>query len=133
MSQNGNGREFSTIERKALTALLECPTVTAAAEQCGRSKRTLHRYLSDPDFLAELRRLQDKTITAATSALSGLVGSAIETLGAVLTDEEASHATRVRAAAIILAERRKASELDDLARRLDDFLAAEELGRQWQD
>ena len=57
-------------------------------------------------------------IAAATAALSGLTGTAIETLCTVLTDPNASHAVRVRAALGILQERRRIGELDDLAERV---------------
>ncbi len=109
---------LSANQKKALVALLACPSVAAAAKQAGLGERTLYRYLADDTFKAELRARQDQAIAAATAALSGLTGTAIETLRKVLTDPDASHAVKVRAALGILRERRRIGELDDLAERV---------------
>jgi len=110
--------ELSTNQRKALAALLACSSVTEAAKTCGLTDRTLYNYLSDATFKAELRARQDETIAAASAALAGLAGDAIDTLRKVLTDPGASHASRVRAALGILQERRRIGELDELASRV---------------
>lgn len=111
--------ELTTNQRKALAALLGCSTIEDAAERCGLTSRTLYNYLSDAAFKGELRRRQDQAIAAATSALSGLAGTAIAVLRGVLTDPDASHATKTRAALGVLDQRRKSTELDDIIRRLD--------------
>ena len=115
MADNGS---LSANQKRAIVALLNCPMIGEAAKAAGLGERTLGRYLADPDFRAELRSRQDQTLAAATAALSGLAGEAVGTLAGVMGDGEASPAVRVRAAAVILAERRKVAELDDLAERV---------------
>ena len=109
---------LSTRRKRALTALLSTPTIEGAAVKCGLSRRTLFRYLADPVFKAALRRQQDATVAAAVAALSGLAGSAIETLRDTLTDPEATPSVKVRAALGILEARRRIAELADLADRV---------------
>ena len=115
MASNGT---LTTNQRRALRALLACPTVAQAAKQAGLGQRTIYRYLSTDVFKAELRKRQDETISAATAALSGLTGTAIETLRDVLADPVASHAVRVRCALGVLDQRRRIGELDDLSERV---------------
>lgn len=119
MAENGNSeRKLSTNQRRAIEALLVEPTVKRAAEKAGLGERTVHRYLADDAFKARLRQHQDEAITAAVAALVGLTGEAIDTLRSLLQDKETPPSVRARAALGILAERRKAAELDDLAQRV---------------
>ena len=115
MAKNGS---LTTNQRRALRALLACSTVADAAKEAGLGQRTIYRYLASASFKAELRARQDETISAATAALSGLAGTAIETLRAVLADPDASHAVRVRCALGVLEQRRRIGELDDLTERV---------------
>jgi len=110
--------DLSPNQRKAITALLIEPTVAAAAEHCRLNERTLFRYLTAPAFRAELRQRQDAILSSVTSALVGLSGEAVEVLRAVMTDPNASEATRVRAALGWLRNVRDAVELRDLADRV---------------
>lgn len=112
-------KELSTNQRRALLALLRHSTVAKAAEVCKLTERTLYNYLGDPGFKGALRAQQDRAIVAATSALSGLAGTAIDVLRAVLEDAKATHATKTRAALGVLDQRRKSTELDDVLARLD--------------
>jgi phage terminase small subunit len=109
---------LSTNQRRALDALLTCSTVTEAAKKAGLVRGTLHRYLSDPTFKAELHARQDQVIDAATAALSHLAGAAIATLRAILDDEDASASVRVRASLGVLAHVRQLSEFADITERI---------------
>ena len=110
---------MQTNQRKALRALLACSTIEQAAKQAGLSKRTIYRYLADDSFKTELRALQDRTINAAVAALSGLAGDAIQVLRDALTDDDATMATRVRAAIAVLDQAIKLTELRDLIERVE--------------
>jgi len=94
MAQNG---ALSTNQRRALAALLSTPTVGEAARQAKLGRRTIHRYLSDATFKAELRRRQAEVVTATVSALSGLSGDAVKTLHQVMGDPAATHSDRRQA------------------------------------
>lgn len=110
---------LSTNQRKAIDALLSEPTIRAAAQMVGVNERTVHRYLSDPSFKAELRRRQDELLTAAAAALVGLSGQAIETLRGLLDDKGTSASVKARVALGWLKQARETVELHDLADRLD--------------
>lgn len=113
-----NGKKLSANQIKAIAALLKFPFIKDAAQACGLGRRTIDRYLKQPHFKAELRKQQDGLIVAASAALAGLAGDAIKTLGEIVKDEEASASVRVRAAIAILEQRRKTTELDELAERV---------------
>lgn len=113
-----NGVKLSANQKRAMRALLTTSSIGKAAKQCGLGERTLQRYLANEHFRRELRARQDETVAATVAALSGLSGKATETLDGVMGSNEATAATKVRAAQVILQERRKASELDDLAGRV---------------
>lgn len=48
-----DSERFSARQHQALRALLEHPTISAAAASCGLSERTIGRYLEDAGFRAE--------------------------------------------------------------------------------
>uniref|UniRef100_A0A6M3M9N5 Uncharacterized protein n=1 Tax=viral metagenome TaxID=1070528 RepID=A0A6M3M9N5_9ZZZZ len=93
---------LSANQRKALQAMLTNAGVTKAAAACKLSRWTLYRYLRDPVFKAELNRRQDAVLAAATSALAEKAGDAVEALGLVLADGEASASAKTSAALGIL-------------------------------
>lgn len=110
--------ELSRNQIKAVSALLANPSMATAAKACGLAERTLYNYLADPVFKAELCRRQDEVIAATTAALVGLSGNAVAVLQDVLSDPEATHAVKVRAALGWLKHTREAVELDALADRV---------------
>jgi len=105
-------------QKRAIEALLRCPTVAQAARKCGLAERTLWRYLKDDEFKAELRSRQDRAITQTAAALVGMSGDAIEALSGLLADPETPPSVKARVALGWLAERRKAVELDELSDRV---------------
>jgi hypothetical protein len=109
---------FNANQRRALLGLLQCPTIRAAADFADITEKTIHKYLKDADFKAELRALQDRTINAASAALSGLTGKALGVLDDTLDDKKATRATRVRAALGILDCLIKVSTFADLEERI---------------
>jgi len=110
-------------QRRALAALLSTATIKAAAKKCGLCERTLYNYLDDDDFRAELRSRQDRAISAAVAALSGLAGDAVKALKKTLTDADASPSARVRAALGILEQVRNLSTFAQLEDRIIELEA----------
>lgn len=111
--------ELSRNQKRAIRALLESPSIRAAASACALSERTLYSYLADPPFAAALRKEQDRLTTATTAALAGGAGQALETLAEVMCDRDASPSARVRAAVSWLKAWRDAVEIDDLTTRIE--------------
>lgn len=110
--------ELSANQKRALVALLTCPSVAAAAEAVGLSERTLYNYLANDVFKTELRKRQDQAIAATTAALVGLSGEAVKVLRDILADPDATNAVKCRVALGWLREKREAVELQDLAARV---------------
>lgn len=81
-------------------------------------KRTIFNYLANPDFRAALRAEQDKLLAATSARLAGGAELALKTFEDVMSDPDASQASRVRAGVAWLDARRKMLELDDLAERI---------------
>lgn len=104
---------------KALQALLNCSSRTAAASAAGISPRTLRSYLADPVFAAELQRLQDEQIKdAAQRGRQGMIG-AMDALRSIVDDENQNGQTRVQAARALLEFSLRLDERENVLKRLD--------------
>ena len=118
MSQNDT---LSKNQKRAIEALLVEPTITAAATRAKLARRTLHRYLGNVAFRAELRKRQSETLAATVSALAGLSGDAVKVLREVMLDTGATHADRRQAAVSWLEYARRFVETDQILERLEDL------------
>ena len=129
MCKNRQKPELTSNQKKALTALLSTTSIEAAAKAAGLSPRTVFNYLTNETFRSELRRRQDNIISQTAATLVGLSDKALKTLADVLSDPDASHAVKVRAALGWLKQARETVELKELAERvatLEDILKREE-------
>jgi len=107
---------FPPRQQQALRALLENPTIAAAAENCGLSERTLYRYLEDADFLAQYQRLRARLVDQAVAELQKIGVEAVGVLRASFEDESVS--VRLRAARTALDLMFKGTEFSDWEDRL---------------
>lgn len=107
-------------QRLALPVLLAAPSVTAAAQQLGISRRTLCRWLTDKVFRAELRATEAELTDHGTRRLIGLQSKAIDALESVI-DSADSPALKLRAAQLVLDYQMKLQEHRDILTRLDDL------------
>lgn len=106
-------------QRRSLLALVEHPTLEAAAVAVGLTSRTLRRYLEDPLFLTEYRALRRTVWEQAIGELQQACGEAVETLRRNLDAE--SEAAQIRAARTILDHARSGLETTDLLERLESL------------
>lgn len=109
----------------AILALLQQPTVEAAAKACDVGAVTLWRWMQRPDFQAAYRDARRRALEAAIAALQQAAGEAVETLRRNLRCGHAG--AEVRAAVAILEQAHKGAELLDLEERIE---ALEEALRQ---
>ena len=127
MSQDDSGAGFS--ERRplngrqisAITRLLAGDRVSLVAEAVGISERQLWRWLKRPAFRAALSEAQGAAVVTAAAALVGLCLQATDTVEAILQDDTATHAVKLRAAAIVLEYAKQYHELDGLERRVSEL------------
>jgi transposase-like protein len=71
-------------QRTGLLALLSTPSVAAAARASGLSRETLHRWLRDPDFRAELDWHRDEAFRIGLCRVVSAAERAVETLTELL-------------------------------------------------
>lgn len=109
-------------KEKALAALLDTSTFTAAAEQAGLSRRTLYSYLrDDKDFAMSYKQQRQLRELEAAERAAALHQDALDAIKDVMANGE-SGAVRLKAAERLLAiaddgistQRRIAGDLWDL-------------------
>ena len=103
---------------EVIAALLETPTIKAAAERAGIGEATIYRWLDDPEFEREYRRARRQAVQQAITRLQQLSGEAVETLREIMTDKAASDQARLRAAKTILDGAVDAVELEEIEERI---------------
>ena len=106
-----------TNKQKALTALLNSPTITDAAKTCGLSEATIYRYLSEDDFKKEYRNARREVVENSITQIQRITHKAVETLEKNLNCGKPSDENR--AAQIILDNAIKGVELVDVMERLE--------------
>jgi len=121
--------KLSRKQELAISALLTCPTLLAAAQQCGLAAVTLYRWLKDAAFQAGYREARRQVVQQAITQIQYATGEAVATLRAVMQDQEAPASAKVSAAKAILELAVKSVELEDLE-DLEARIAALEAQRQ---
>jgi hypothetical protein len=71
-------------QQTGLLALLSTPSVAAAARASGLSRETLHRWLRDPAFRAELDRYREEAFQVALCQVMATAERAVGTLTGLL-------------------------------------------------
>lgn len=104
-----------------IAALLELPTIEAAAQAAGVSRKTVERRMDDPEFLEAYNDARRQLVTTAAGRISSRIGRAADTLGEVMDNTEAPAAARISAARAILEYGLKYGELVDVTRRVDEL------------
>lgn len=115
MTQTGKRR----YREKAITALLSSDTIEQAAKEAGISKRTLLRWLSEPEFRAAYAQAKGDVLRTATAILTRNAGRAAKVLAEIFDAEpEAHQGGRVTAALGTIRLALDAFELESLEERL---------------
>lgn len=116
--------ELSAKHQRAVAALLNEPTIRAAAAALGVHERTLHTWLNEPAFEAEYRRVRREAVRHAVAQLQRHAAGAAAALGAIATDPREPTPARVSAAKAVLELALRAIELEDLDARVAALEAA---------
>ena len=106
-------------QEKAILALLHEPTIPKAAKACGLGERTIHRWLTEPEFTAAYRRARREAFGHSIALAQQYAPLAVNTLIKAMTDPESPYHSRVTAASTLLKFGREGIELDDLAARVE--------------
>ena len=109
------------MKEKALAALLEFPTVTAAATAAGCTRQTIYSYLSDDTFRDALKRQREAQSLERAERLSAAREAAIKTVEEVMSDSGVPAAARVMAAKAVLQQAAEADQAADAVFKAHDF------------
>lgn len=99
-----------------------------AAQAAGVGEKTIHRWLKRPDFASALREAQANAVGNALGRLRSTTGEAVETLRHLAVGAN-SESVRLGAARSILDFALRATELEDLAERIEHLEQAAVGGR----
>lgn len=124
MAENGTKNKLNARQHRAIKALLVSKNTTEAALTANVAERTLYRWLSDPEFKAELSQAEGNIIDETGRRLIALCGLAIETLENILSKENASDTLKLRAAQAVQDYTLKLRELRNVEQRLAELEAA---------
>jgi hypothetical protein len=103
---------------RAIQALLAEPKIESAAAAAGVSKRTLFRWLNDPDFSEAYREARERLLEDAVATLQRASTDAAECLHEIVRDKAALVYARLSASKTILELLFKFRELE-IGERLD--------------
>lgn len=111
-----NSTKISPRQQRAIEALLTERTLQDAARQGGVSRRTLYRWLKQPEFINALREALDSRRNLAVAQLEALLEASLEVLANALRGQDARLA--LRAALGLLGHYDSLAEFLDLAQRV---------------
>src|SRR5262249_47361618 len=115
----GHGTKLPRKQEAAIAALLDPPTVVAAAARVGIGEKTLRRRLQERSFAVAYRSARWQSVELALARLQQVTAEAVNTLQANLKAEKA--ADQNRAAVAILEQCLKFAAATDLAVELDEL------------
>ena len=121
---SGHGEKRGRQAEAAITALLVCSTIDAAAEQAGIASATLRRWLAEDDFQRRYRAARRQVVEQAIAQLQQGTSEAVAALRRNLGCGTPS--AEIAAAKAVLDQAIKAIELVDLAERVEQLEQAAE-------
>lgn len=126
VEKHGN---LTTLQRKAVNALMETDTITAAADAAGCAQSSIYNWLKDPVFNAELLRLENVIRNKTGRILAKDSEKALDVIRELMTNDRTDKALRFRSACAWLDYMIKTQDQADIERRLS-ALEALEAGRK---
>ena len=103
---------------QAISALLACPRVEDAAQQCGVSRTTLWRMSQDPEFRLRLQEARARLSEQIVISLQANTLEAVNTLRSVMLDKQATTSVRISAAGKLIDFSLRAKQQLDVEQRL---------------
>lgn len=115
----GHGEKLSRNREKAIKALLEHDTISAAAKAAGVSEATLWRWLKQTDFSRAYKEAKKQILDHALGRLQNATNGAIKALISIVADEKAPASARVSGARAILETSIKVADIESLESRVE--------------
>ena len=111
--------EDLTIKQEwAIAALLSCQSVAQTAKLALVGERSIFRWLKQDAFQSHLRRARRQALSGVLGRLQQVADRAVDTLDAILQNEQATTASRVSAVQAALRYACHGIEIDDFEERL---------------
>lgn len=107
-----------------IAALVQAGSIKEAAKKLHCVPRTLYERMKSPAFKDLYAQAKADLIKGATAKLQGYLNGAIDTLAAIMKDEETAKQTRANCAVAILQYGAKFTETTDIIERLEAVEAA---------
>lgn len=98
----GDNVALKANQARALESLLTFGNITTAAEAAGVTRRTIHRWLAEPEFKTALANAEAAALAAVARAMAGNASKATAALVAILDNPEASDRDKIAAARVLL-------------------------------
>lgn len=117
---------FSTKQELALDTLLKTPNVAEAARISGLARSTMHKYLSNPGFKAELFRRRRDQMAEGSAELRAGVKSAARELREIIEKKSTSDQVKINAINSLLTHAARFAELTDIEEQLADIVARQD-------
>jgi hypothetical protein len=119
--EGGIVKKFTDRQEKALTVLINEPSVAEASRALGVHRSTLFNYLANPDFKAELNRRKAEQLQEGAAELRAGVKDSVKVLKWIITKKEASDQVRINAINTLLTHAERFAELVDLEEQLQEI------------
>ena len=103
-----------------VSALLSCPTLEAAAAECGLSVRQLYERRQDPQFMKQLQEAQSAALAGTVRYLQHHTATAAQTLVEIAQNGQQEQ-NRLNAARVLLEQAARLIETVDFDRRLSEL------------
>lgn len=118
-SKSNHLYELNEKHVRAIEALLQEPTVSAAAKKAGVGQATLFRWLNDPQFAGAYKAARGRILEGTLTSLQSTSVDAVKCLREVINDTTAHVSARVSAAKSVLDLSLKAREIFELEDRIE--------------
>lgn len=106
-------------QQKFMTCYLASANATKAAKEAGIAVSTGYKYLSDPEFNAELSRCRVAELRKSTTYLQSKLQACSETLIGIIESESVSPSVKVQAIQTVYGNIERAIDRIDILDRLD--------------
>lgn len=110
--------ELTDKQERAIIALLNQPTITAAADAADIGLRTLHTWLTEPAFSDAYRTARREATQQAIARLQQVSSEAVGVLSDIMNDTSAPKTVRVSAATKVLELAISSTDIDELLARV---------------
>ena len=100
-------KKTAVSNEEIIAALMSSSTLAQAAQAAGLSSRALYNRMKEQAFTAEYQAARAAVLRETVNQLNKRASAAVTTIAGIMEDTEASPATRLQAAQIILNETAK--------------------------